>query len=259
MSDSAPDGSPAPEKPKPVIIKDAVIGSQAERLVKVHREITKADQMTRMEQIESEARAKANAISAQIKAQADEMLANARNESETIRRNAREEGDLNAKREALERVAELIQSLENEIHGLREIRADFMKENLHGILDFACSLAEKIIVCELRTRPELVAQRAQAILNKMPPGAPVTMTVSPDDLDVIERYIQEAGGPADTLRPALSSDPAIPKGAVRVESDLGTIEARLLDELRKFGDILGSQAEQETGTHPETGEASDVS
>jgi flagellar biosynthesis/type III secretory pathway protein FliH len=230
-----------------VVLKGPVVGSQAERLVKVRREVTRAEEMTRMEQLESEARQKADGILSAARTQAEDMLSKAKIESESIRKKAREDGDLTAKREALEKIAGLIKSLENEVQGLKAVRSDFLRRNLSGIVDFACSLAEKVLVYELRTRPELVAQRAQALLERMPPGTQVTMAVSPDDLDVIERYLNSAGGPAGTLRPALQSDPSIQTGCIRLESDLGRIEARLLDELNRLGNILSDQALHQSG------------
>ncbi len=228
-------------------MKDIAVGTQAERLVKAKREINRAAEMTRMEQLEAEAQASADEILSLAQTGADLILSEAKSDAETMRVKAREDGDLTAKREALEKIAELIKSLETEIVALKEIRADFLKFNLAGIIEFAFSVAEKTLVCELRMRPELIAERAGTLLDRMPPGSQVTMTVAPEDLDVIERYLNEAGGPADTLHSSMKSDPSIPSGSIRLESDLGRIEARLFEELQSIGDILDDQALHLTG------------
>lgn len=247
MSDTSSRSEQGPVKPRPIILKDTVVGTQAERLVKVKREISRAAEMTRMEQLETEAQARADEILALAQTGADQILAEAKSDAESMRIKAREDGDLTAKREALEKIAGLIKSLETEVAALKEIRADFLKYNLAGIIEFACSVAKKTLVCELRTRPELIAERAGTLLERMPPGSQVTMTVAPEDLDVIERYLNEAGGPADTIHSSMKSDPSIPSGSIRLESDLGRIEARLLEELQSIGDILGDQALHQAG------------
>jgi len=228
-------------------MKGSIVGSQAERLVKVRRELTHAKEMTRMEQLESEARARADEILSKAKSEADEILAKAASDAEQIRKKAREDGDLTAKREALEKLAGLIKTLENEVQALKAVRGEFLRHNINGIIEFSCSLAEKVIVCELRTRPELIANRARMLLERMPAGSQVTMAVSPDDLDVIEQYLETAGGPASVLHPALHSDPSLAPGAIRIESDLGIIEARLMDDLTRMGNILSDQAVHQAG------------
>ena len=77
-------------------------------------------------------------------------------------------------------------------------------------------------------------------------------------MEVIERYLHEAGGPSDTILPALRSDPAIPLGGMRLESDSGLIDAGLLDALEQLGDILVDQARLHNEA-PSPGEAPDGS
>jgi flagellar biosynthesis/type III secretory pathway protein FliH len=257
LSDPGGSESRPPIKRRPVVIKDADPSLQAERLIKVRREITRAEEMTRIEQIEAEAREKADAMLAKARVQAEEMVTKARQEADSIRTNAREQGELDAKREALERLRGLISLLEERCRSLAEARADFLKSNLPGIIDFACALAGKILICEMRTRPDAVARRAQALLDRMPPGTPVTLSVSPDDLDVIERYLQETGTRADSIIPSLRSDPSIASGGMRLESDSGLIDARLLEALEGLGELLVEQARQRAES-PLTGEAPDA-
>lgn len=251
MSEPSHRGDELPSEPKPVVMKGVPISGQAERLVRVRREITHAEKMTRLEQIEAEAVQKAEAILGQARREADEMVAKARSESDGIRNKARQDGDLTAKREALQKLAGLISSLEKEIQGLKGVRADFLNSNLEGITSFACAIAQKILVSELATRPKAVANRARALLERMPPGSKVTISACPDDIEVIETYLHEAGGPADAILPALRSDPEMASGDLRLDSDSGKIDARLLDALEQIGNLLSDQARNvATGSLP---------
>ncbi len=242
MSDPTETPKRYPDESKPVVIKGVPVGEQAERLVRVRREIIRAEEMTRLEQIEAEARKKADAILSEAQRQADEILGKARSEADSIRRNAREDGDLTAKREALEKLAGLILQLETEIGRLQAARSDFLRSNLPGVIDFACALARKVLVSELGTRPEAIAERARALLERMPPGRSVTLIASPDDIEVIKSYLHETGASADAIMPSLRSDPGMSSGDMRLESDSGMIDSRLLNVLEEFGDLLTEQA-----------------
>jgi flagellar biosynthesis/type III secretory pathway protein FliH len=94
----------------------------------------------------------------------------------------------------------------------------------------------------MKTRPEVVAERACVLLERMPPSVQVTLCVSPDDLEALERYFQAGGGPLNRITPSLKSDPAISSGSMRLESDAGLINAGLMDTLEEVGRFLIEQA-----------------
>ena len=242
MPDKTSQGNPLPEEPKPIAMKGIPVAEQAEKLIRVRREITQTENLTRLEQIELSAREKADKILSQARSEADKLISDARNEAESIRAKARQDGDFTAKREALAKLQKLISTLENEINTVRVIRADFLNQNLEGIIDLACALAQKVIVSELTTRPEMIAQRAQELLSRMSPGSKVVLTASQDDIDVIQTYIADISGPDDMFKTSLRSDPKLKSGCLRLESDSGRIDARLLDILEELGSILKEQA-----------------
>jgi len=233
------------------------VPGQAEKLVRVRRELSQTDRMTRLEQIEHEAKLRADEITGKAEAEAERLVATARQEAENIRAKARQDGDLAAKREALQKIAALITTLQAEISELQKSRQDFMRANLDGIIDFSCSLASKVLLCELNTRPKAVAERAAALIDRMPHGPKLILTVSSHDLDVIETYLHEAGGPSDVLMPVLRSDPDIEPGSIRIESDNGYIHAKYLEALEELGCIISQQARELADMAPETGDVDD--
>jgi flagellar biosynthesis/type III secretory pathway protein FliH len=194
---------------------------------------------------------------AQAKKAAEEIIGKAKAEADSIRIKARQDGDLTAKREALARLQGLISDLEKEINALRASRADFLNSNLPGMMDFACAVAGKIMVSELATRPEAIAERARALLERMPVGIKVTLSANPDDIEVIERYLYETGVAGDAILPALRSDPSMEPGSLKLMSDSGRIEARLLDTLDELGSLLNDQARHRSQTGNSCAEAID--
>jgi flagellar biosynthesis/type III secretory pathway protein FliH len=226
-----------------VVFKGITVGSQAEQLVKVRREITETQELTRIEQLENEARLKIESTVERARIEADEILGNARREAVQIKVKARTEGDLEAKRDALEKLEGLITGLENEIQILKETRMAFLDLNLSGIIDFSCNLAKKILVCEMQTRPKVIAERAKLLLERMPSGVDVTLAASPSDIEIIRAYFKETSGISGHVLAHLRADSNLQPGSIILESDNGRINARFLEALEELGSLLKDQSE----------------
>jgi flagellar assembly protein FliH len=237
-------------------MKGIPIGSQAEQLIKARREVSRVEELTRVEQIELEARQKVDAFIEQARTQASDIIAEATIQAEKLRVDAVAKGDALAKKEALDRLEGLINTLDNEIKLLRTARTNFLSQNMAGIVDFSCALAGRILVTELRSRPDAIAERACALVNRMPPDVHVTLSVCPGDLEVIERYIHDSNAIVNRVTPSLNSDPAIQPGSMRLESDAGWIDAGLLETLEDLGKLLTDQARDLAGGPKNSGERS---
>jgi flagellar biosynthesis/type III secretory pathway protein FliH len=168
-------------------------------------------------------------------------------QAEEIRREARQSGETSGRKEALSKLTSLITSLEKEISLLKNIRSEFLKSNIVGIVEFACALAEQVLVAEMRVRPEIVGERACALIDRMPPGSALSLSVCPEDLETVERYLKDGEGPVSRTIPSFRSDPSIQPGSIRIESDAGLIDAGLLDALKDLGAILIEQARTQAG------------
>ncbi|MFH1676315.1 MAG: FliH/SctL family protein [bacterium] len=235
-----------PESPAPKIIKGATIGKQAERLVKARREITRVDEMTRLEKIEAAARVEGEKILASARTEAGRIIDQAKSEADGIRSKARQDGDIAAKSEALAKLSGLITELDKICCDLRSARNDFLNGNLEGIIRFSVSLARKVIIAEIRADPDKIAERVCTLMARMPCDAKLKITVSPSELDIVQRFLQETKISSDAILPALQSDPSVSRGSVKIESDKGTIDAGLLESLEKLGNILAEQARHQS-------------
>jgi flagellar biosynthesis/type III secretory pathway protein FliH len=204
-------------------------------------------ELTRIEQLENEARIKIESTIEQARVGAEEITGNARREAQQIKVKARSEGDIEAKSEALEKLESLMASLENEIQILKETRKTFLDSNLAGIIDFSCILAKKVLICEIQTRPQVVAQRAKMLLERMPSGADITLSASPSDIDIIRTYFKETGGISGHLLAQLRADSELQPGSIRLESDNGRINAGFLEALEDLGSLLKDQSENPGG------------
>lgn len=103
----------------------------------------------------------------------------------------------------------------------------------------AVELARQVLRSELTQRPELVAQVATDAVNAVMLSARhIAVHVHPQDLPLV------AEGAEETLAARgarLLADPSIERGGVRVDSDVGTIDARIAVRWAQAAAALGSQ------------------
>jgi flagellar assembly protein FliH len=112
----------------------------------------------------------------------------------------------------------------------------------------AVQLAEQVVRSELAQRPELVAQvAADAVDAVMLSARHIGVRVHPADLPLIESGAEEALA-ARSAR--LVADETIARGGVLVESDVGTVDARIEVRWSQAAAALGSDAAW-TATHEE--------
>ena len=103
----------------------------------------------------------------------------------------------------------------------------------------AVQLAQQVLRTELTQRPELVAQvAAEAVNAVMLSARHISVHVHPHDLPLVAEGAEEALAARGAR---LQADPAIERGGVRVDSDVGSIDARIAVRWAQAAAALGSQ------------------
>ncbi len=114
----------------------------------------------------------------------------------------------------------------------------------------AFELAEAIVACELRLRPDRPLQVARAVLADLPTG-PVVARVHPDD----EAFIRDALAREGTAGVSIVIDPAVGPGGCVVSCRGTTVDARVAEALRRAREAFCELAEApgvrtgDAGTH----------
>ncbi|MBK1690395.1 FliH/SctL family protein [Rubrivivax gelatinosus] len=102
----------------------------------------------------------------------------------------------------------------------------------------AVQLARQVLRSELRVDPSLVARvAAEAVNNVLLSARHITVRVHPNDLPLVAEGAEEAL----TARGArLLADESIERGGVLVDSDVGSIDARIASRWTQAASVLGS-------------------
>ncbi len=97
----------------------------------------------------------------------------------------------------------------------------------------AFELAEAVVACELRLRPDRALQVAKAVLADLPTG-PVVVRVHPED----ERFMRDTLAGAGDAGVTVVNDPAVGPGGCVVSCRGTTVDARVAEALRRARDAF---------------------
>jgi flagellar assembly protein FliH len=128
-------------------------------------------------------------------------------------------------------VGQLLQAFDREIQALEQQIAE-------GVVRVATALAREVVRDELATRPELVAQVAQQAMGALLKTARhVTVALHPEDHVLVADACSEQ---LAALEAQIVARPSIARGGCLVESDVGSVDARITTRWAEAARRLGS-------------------
>lgn len=194
-------------------------GSRGAKLVK-NQIISARDEAVRI-------RAEAEEFGANIRLQAEEQAAN-------IRQQAYEEGTESA-----------LAELEGYLIESKEIREKVWRETEKDLLRLSVRLAERIVGREIEKDDKAIIDIVSTALQNARQQEKLTVRVNPKDLPAIEKESERiSSGRIQFID--LIADPRVPAAGCMIESEVGTIDARLETQLRVLERALLSRSEGES-------------
>lgn len=176
--------------------------------------------------------------SARILEEAEEFAAE-------IRREAREDAE-NLRAEAYREGTETaIAEFEQNLFEVREIRERVWRETEKDLLRLAVRLAERIIGREIKRDGKAVVDIVSAALQNARQQEKLTVRVNPSDLPTVEAELEKFSAATRVRFLDFIADPRVSAGGCLIESEVGTIDARLETQLRVLERALVSQSEGE--------------
>lgn len=133
--------------------------------------------------------------------------------------------------QATAQIGALLEGFDRELSALERQMAE-------AVARTAVQLARQVVRHELQTRPELVARVAAEAVNAVLLSARhIGVQVHPDDLPLVAEGAEEA---LQARGARLFENPKIGRGGVLVESDVGSIDARIEVRWAEAAAALGS-------------------
>ncbi len=180
-----------------------------------------------MARVEVDARERGDGAVEAATRRAAAILADAERRAGELRAAAFERG----RAEALAETAALALALRS-----RESEADHRAQD--RLIAIASLLAERLLGHALATRPEEVLSLAAQALSEAGGARRVELHAHPEDAKLLRSAVEQAGFDTEGRVHAIVSDESLARGDLRLNTELGMIDARLGPELSRLADRL---------------------
>jgi flagellar assembly protein FliH len=229
---SSPDGSlafsagemsleEAPPFAEPVLVPKIdweVVRTEAREIV--DRAVTGSEAMLR------DAAARAQTLLAQAQAQAETVAA-------TARAAGHAEGVAAGRTEIEAQLAQTVSSLQGVVDEARAQRRTVIETAEPELVRLAMSIAERIVHEQISVDPNVVVENVRQALTRLVGREVVTLRVNPADLDTIRAHRDAIAGSNDVEHLRVVEDQRVDRGGVVVETDAGTIDAKVSTQIRE--------------------------
>ncbi len=127
----------------------------------------------------------------------------------------------------------------------KEIRERVLRETEKDILRLAVRLAEKIVGKEIDEDKDTIKSIVSTALQNARQKERITIRVNPADLPTVQQNNEQFKSTAQTKFIDFVADPRVIKGGCLIESEVGTVDARLETQFRVLERALLAQADEE--------------
>ncbi len=166
-------------------------------------------------------------------------------ELEAARQQGIQEGRLLGRQDAQQELMSAFQLLEQYAQTLSAERAELASRFESQLVSLATQMAEKILFSELSIKPELLYNIVRAALKEISAARHVTIRVNPLDISHIRSHLGSLGESMSSaavleVRP----DESLNRGDCLIDSDIGSLDARLATQLNALREQLETAMEK---------------
>jgi flagellar assembly protein FliH len=129
-------------------------------------------------------------------------------------------------------------AVESAGRAITEARAAVAGEIEETVTVLAMAIAQRMIVRELRTDPSAIGDLVRRTIATLPPSAPPTVRINPEDLAALESAAPSAADSSRHVDVEWVADPAVERGGYIVETPQRVLDARLTSVFRDFYERL---------------------
>lgn len=167
---------------------------------------------------------------------AREIVQEAESEAQDIRERATAEAsDVSLQRQARAR-ADALSLVVRQVVELHKRQAELDASVVDRSIGLAQLLAERLLGEQLSLEPERVAALARQTLLEVAGARRAVVTAHPDDAQYLRAGLEGLETPIETL--SIESDASLARGQIRVETELGVVEANLPGQLERLSTQL---------------------
>jgi len=168
---------------------------------------------------------------------AQALLEKAHVDADEIEKRAHEDGMAVGRAEALahieEELREARETMKSLLTSALSQRRTLIENAEKEILRLSYSVAERVLHAEIERNPDVVVNVARSAVKRLVERERVTVRVNPEDLERMRAHREDMLALGDIREVRVIGDPRVDRGGVLLETDGGTIDARISTQLQE--------------------------
>ncbi len=152
---------------------------------------------------------------------------------EQARNNGYREGFEKGHAAAVDELDPVIRTMRELIEGVRSQREAVIASAEPELVRLALAIAERIVHTEVANNRQVVVENVRSALTRLVTREVVTLRVNPADHETIRQYRDSIVAASDMEQLRIVEDKRVDHGGVIVETDAGTIDAKIATQLRE--------------------------
>jgi flagellar assembly protein FliH len=223
-----PDGSEPPMVAEPAVSAEPAVDLEA---MQAH-----------VQEIVDEAARSAQLLIDDAELRARGVMDDATQEAKTLgdnaRRQGREEGYASGVREAQAAMAGMLETMRELVEGVRTQRHALLTSAEPELVRLAVGIAERVLHQQIALDGGVVVEMARAAIAHIVDREKITVRVNPADIERMREHRDELLALGDVKTMRVIEDQRVDRGGVIVETDGGSIDAKISTQLTEARKIL---------------------
>lgn len=135
-------------------------------------------------------------------------------------------------------VREMVETMTQLLQSARAERSKVIESAEPELLKLATAIAERVVHAHLAVAPETVVELARNALQRLAGRETVVVRVNPRDIEILRAQRDRLLEVHDTEGLRIIADQRVDRGGVVVETEVGTIDAKISTQLREARRVL---------------------
>ncbi len=152
---------------------------------------------------------------------------------EEARSNGYQEGYDQGRQAAHDELDPVFTTMRELVEGVRAQRDAVIASAEPELVRLAMAIAERIVHTEVANNRHVIVENVRAALTRLVSREVVTLRVNPADHETIRQYRDSIVAASDVEHLRIVEDQRVDRGGVLVETDAGTIDAKISTQLRE--------------------------
>jgi flagellar assembly protein FliH len=137
---------------------------------------------------------------------------------------------------AEKKIEVIVKRFSRSLENLAVLREEIIKQTERDLVELSIEIAKKLVHREIRIDEKIIATLVRVALDRLAVKSAITVRVNSQDYEVLENELKEILGEDGYVE--LKIDESLKRGDCLVESDYGSIDARISEQFKEIEEGL---------------------